>query len=264
MRYLAILMMSVCGVVNAAQFENNLSKEGESIAPTKVVMLSWRSGYCGWCEKWAREDMPKLNKMGITATRSKTLNGGPAPQFKIYFRDRVRSHTGYLSASKIASMRMTVPKVEPKKQPPVSVPVPVPVPDPSTNDESKADDLSGDALDYLTERVGVLEGRMTVIEERVEIVEEKISVMITIQGKDGKRDQKVEIDTVEGYGDVVVPEGDKVVAINGKPLCKTNLKSNNVPVYKTDNYKARYVPGNAATRQQRRVRIEPWLFGRRR
>jgi hypothetical protein len=260
MRYLAIMMMSVCGLVSAAQFENNLSREGESIAPTKVVMLSWKSGYCGWCEKWAREDMPKLNKMGINATRSKTLNGGPAPQFKIYFRDRVRSHKGYLSASKIAAMRMTVPKLESSK----SEPVAVPVPDPIASGETKASDLSGDSLDILSQRLGVLESRVTVVEERVEIVEEKISIIVTLEGKDGKRDQKVEIDTVEGYGDVVVPEGDKVVAINGKPLCKTNLKSNNVPVYKTDNFKARYVPGNAATRQQRKVRIEPWLFGRRR
>ncbi len=260
MRYLSIVMMSVCGLVSAAQFENNLSKEGESIAPTKVVMLSWKSGYCGWCEKWAREDMPKLNKMGITATRSKTLNGVPAPQFKIYFRDRVRSHTGYLSASKIAAMRMTVPKLESSKVDPVGVPAP----DPIANDGAKASDLSGDAIDILSQRVGVLEGRVSVVEERIEIVEEKISVIITLQGKDGSRDQKVEIDTVEGYGDVVVPEGDKVVAINGKPLCKTNLKSNNVPVYKTDSYKAQYVPGNAATRQQRKVRISPWLFGRRR
>lgn len=260
MRYLSIVMMSVCGLVSAAQFENNLSKEGESIAPTKVVMLSWKSGYCGWCEKWAREDMPKLNKMGITATRSKTLNGGPAPQFKIYFRDRVRSHKGYLSASKIAAMSMTVPKLESSKVDPVGVPVP----DPIVSDGSKASELLGDAIEILSQRVGVLEGRVSVVEERIEIVEEKISVIITLQGKGGSRDQKVEIDTVEGYGDVVVPEGDKVVAINGKPLCKTNLKSNNVPVYKTDDYKARYVPGNAATRQQRKVRISPWSFGRRR
>lgn len=108
----------------------NSSRPADSLLPRQIVFRHWKTSYCKICDDWKRDELSKVEALGIKVVPDDTLDEDcEAPQFKLCWCGpncdcledcsnctRCEVYSGYLTIAKIHEIAERL-KPDPKKQP---------------------------------------------------------------------------------------------------------------------------------------------------